>query len=75
VNELILVKSEDFEDSKYDIFQGDEEYYMTREQIGTALGYANPNKAISNIHDRHKERLDQFSTRRVSRGDFSPVLL
>lgn len=39
-----------------------EEYYITREQIGTALGYNNPSTAIKNIHLKHKERLDKFST-------------
>lgn len=34
---------------------------MTREQIGKALGYKNPNDAIRFIHDRNKERLDKFS--------------
>lgn len=34
---------------------------MTREQIGRALEYINPQKAIDNLHSRHKERLDKFS--------------
>lgn len=38
------------------------EFFMTRRQIGEALGYENPKVAISNIHMAHKERLDQFST-------------
>lgn len=38
------------------------EFFMTRQQIGEALGYGNPKVAISNIHMAHKERLDQFST-------------
>lgn len=33
----------------------------TREQIGAALGYANPRESIKNIHMRHRERLDQLS--------------
>ena len=40
----------------------DDEYLVTREQIGRALRYSNPNKAIDNIHQKHKERLDKFST-------------
>ena len=35
--------------------------YMTREQIGRALEYANPKKAIENIHAQHRDRLDSFS--------------
>lgn len=38
------------------------EYLVTREQIGRALGYKNPTNAIKNIHLKHKERLDKFST-------------
>lgn len=34
---------------------------MTREQIGRALGYKNPQNAIDKIHKRNKERLDKFS--------------
>lgn len=35
---------------------------MTREQIGAALEYADPDKSIANIHERNKDRLDKFST-------------
>lgn len=38
------------------------EFFMTRRQIGKALGYADPQKAIDNIHMAHKARLDLFST-------------
>lgn len=38
------------------------EYLVTREQIGRALGYSNPTKAIDNIHRKHRERIDKFST-------------
>lgn len=38
------------------------EYLVTREQIGRALEYSNPTNAIKNIHLKHKERLDKFST-------------
>ena len=34
---------------------------MTREQIGSALEYSEPQKAIDKIHTRHKGRLDKFS--------------
>lgn len=33
---------------------------MTRKQIGEALEYANPQKAIAKLHERYKERLDKF---------------
>ncbi len=35
--------------------------YMTREQIGRALGYTDPRIAIAKIHAQHKDRLDNFS--------------
>ena len=35
---------------------------MTREQIGTALEYGDPTKAINNIHHRNKDRLDPLSS-------------
>jgi len=34
---------------------------LTREQVGTALGYADPSTAITKIHIRHKDRLDSLS--------------
>lgn len=38
------------------------EFFMTRRQIGEALGYSDPKNAITKIHAAHKERLDRFST-------------
>lgn len=40
----------------------DFDFWATREQIGRLLGYTNPRKAIGNIHERNKERLDKFSS-------------
>lgn len=37
------------------------EIWMTREQIGSALGYSDPRVAVAKIHERNKERLDRFS--------------
>lgn len=39
-----------------------DDFWMTRDQIGTALEYSNSTKAIDNIHRRNKERLDPLST-------------
>jgi very-short-patch-repair endonuclease len=59
---LELVKSEEFLGVKCDFYRDqDNNIYMTREQIGQALQYSNPQKAIDNIHSRNKERLDKFS--------------
>lgn len=38
------------------------EFYMTRRQIGEALGYVKADGAIQQIHDRNKDRLDPLST-------------
>ncbi|MGG4344901.1 BRO family protein [Paenibacillus lautus] len=59
---LRLVKQGDFLGIKCDFYEDKiGEVYMTRKQIGEALQYADPQKAIDNIHDRNKSRLDQFS--------------
>lgn len=61
-NDLKLVKSETFGDMNCNFYKNStEEIFVTRAQIGKALGYSNPNKAIKDIHMRHKERLDKFS--------------
>lgn len=68
MNNLKLVTTENFEDSVVkngipcDFWKDvNEEYFITREQIGRALGYSNPQKAIQKIHLKHKDRLDRFS--------------
>lgn len=44
-----------------------DDFYMTREQVGQALEYGDPDKAIRNLHARNKERLDPLSTSLVLR--------
>ena len=39
-----------------------DDFWMTREQIGTALEYGDPTKAIDNIHKRNADRLDPLSS-------------
>lgn len=62
MSKFILVKDKKFWNLRCDVWQSGEDFFMTREQIGKALGYKNPKKAISDIHNRHKERMDKFST-------------
>lgn len=64
MNNLKLVETDVFNEIATCDFWGNanNEYLVTREQIGRALGYNNPTKAIDNIHRKHKERLDKFST-------------
>lgn len=64
MNNLKLVEIDVFNEITTCDFWGNanNEYLVTREQIGRALGYSNPTNAIKNIHLKHKERLDKFST-------------
>ena len=64
MNNLKLVTTEMFENSVSCDFWKDvnDEYFITRKQIGTALGYNEPSKSIYKIHNRHKDILDKYST-------------
>lgn len=44
-----------------DVYQENIQEVYSRQQIGRALGYKNPKRAIGFIHDRHKEELDKYS--------------
>lgn len=62
-----LLMTRQFNGLQFDCYQdeqqqgSDNQFWATREQIGLALGYANPRESIKNIHSRNKERLDKFS--------------
>lgn len=58
-----IVKSEKFGWVTCDIYQDSNgEVWMTRNQIGEALGYENPNDAIRLIHSRNEGRLSSLAT-------------
>lgn len=60
---LSIVTKEMFGQNEMSIFQNEsKDIFMTREQIGQALEYKSPRRAISDIHNRNKERLDKFSS-------------
>lgn len=62
MSELEKVKNSQFGTVVCDYYgNGKGEFFMTRQQIGQALEYENPQKAIDNIHAKHKDRLDKFS--------------
>ena len=62
MEELHLVKSDKFGNVQCDFYgNGKNEFYMTREQVGTALEYADPQKAIDNLHAKHRVRMDKYS--------------
>ncbi len=56
-----IVKSSNFGSIMCDFYRHNNDIFMTREQIGYALNYSDPIRAISKIHARNQERLDQFS--------------
>src|SRR5690625_2525047 len=61
---LSLATREMFGQNEMNIYQNkNNDIFMTREQIGQALEYKNPRRAIKDIHLRNKDRLDKFSRR------------
>ena len=60
--ELKLIKQGDFLGTKCDFYVDElENIYMSRTQIGYALEYANPSKAIEKLHNRNSERMNSLS--------------
>lgn len=61
---LKLVTTENFGNLECNFYRNmNDDILLTREQIGQALEYSNPAKAIQKIHLKHKDRLDEFSIR------------
>lgn len=59
---LKLVTTENFGELPCNIYQDiNNDIFLTREQIGKAFEYSNPDVALSKIHKKHKDRLDQLS--------------
>lgn len=71
MNNLKLVETDVFNKIATCDFWGNinNEYLVTREQIGRALGYKNPSEAIKKIHMKHRDRLDNYSC--LIKSDFS----
>nr|DAG35303.1 MAG TPA: N BRO family, N-terminal domain [Bacteriophage sp.] len=62
-NPMTVITSKPFGALNVDVYQNDKhQYYMTREQIGTALEYTSPVVAVKKIHDRYADRLDALSS-------------
>ncbi|MBS6474843.1 MAG: Bro-N domain-containing protein [Clostridiales bacterium] len=53
MSELQLIKSAKFGEVQADIYQRNNEPYMTTEQLGECLGYSHPKQAISKILERN----------------------
>lgn len=61
-NNLKLITTETFGDLSCNFYCNmNDDILLTREQIGSALEYSNPNIALSKIHKKHSDRLDQLS--------------
>lgn len=61
-----LLTTETFESVYCDFYyNANDEILVSREQIGKALGYANPQKAIQKIHLKHRDRLESLCIRIV----------
>lgn len=43
------------------IIEKEGRFWMTAEQLGTALGYTHPSKAIRNLYNRNKEELQPYT--------------
>lgn len=60
-NPMTVITSKPFGALSMDVYEdNNHQYYMTRDQIGTALEYGNPKVAIMNIHTRNSDRLDKI---------------
>lgn len=58
---LKLITTETFGDLSCNFYRNmNDDILLTREQIGQALEYSNPIKAIQNIHSKHKDRLEDL---------------
>lgn len=61
-NNLKLITTETFGDLSCNFYRNmNDDILLTREQIGSALEYANPSVALSIIHKKHQDRLDNLS--------------
>ena len=59
---LKLITTETFENLSCNFYRNmNDDILLTREQIGIALDYKYPDDALSKIHKRHKDRLDELS--------------
>lgn len=68
MNELTVISTPVFNEEIYDVYSDGNRIFMTRTQIGKALGYGNPQKAIDNIHAKHGNRLEPLSVTLKVRG-------
>lgn len=64
MSNLKLITTEKFGDLDCNFYRNmNDDVLLTREQIGSALEYSNPSKAIRKIHLAHKDRLEPLCLR------------
>lgn len=64
MSNLTIITTETFNNLPCNFYRNmNDDILLTREQIGQALEYADPSKAIRKIHLKHKDRLDELSVR------------
>lgn len=64
MTKLKLITTENFGELQCNFYRNmNDDILLTREQIGTALEYADPSKAIRKIHLKHKDRLEPLCIR------------
>lgn len=64
MSNLKLVTTENFENLECNFYRNmNDDILLTREQIGQALKYMDPAKAIQKIHLKHKDRLEDLCLR------------
>lgn len=62
-SEMKLATTKNFGSLAVEVYENPQrEFFMTRDQIGTALEYKNPAIAVGKIHNQNKERLDSLSS-------------
>lgn len=64
MSNLVLITTETFNNLSCNFYRNmNDDILLTREQIGQALEYADPSKAVRKIHLKHKDRLDELCVR------------
>ena len=74
---LKLITTEKFGDLDCDFYRNlNDDVLLTREQVGLALEYSDPSRAIRKIHFKHKDRLEPLCIRMKIEGgtQFGPNL-
>lgn len=61
MEDLRLVTTEEFNGINCDFYRSSQDIWMTRKQIGEALGYHNPQIAVGKIHQAHADTIEEFS--------------